>query len=72
MYMRKYLKFLQSEVWSQKMELISDKLLSCVQRMSDGEGTTTLDDFEKKLMETDAYLQLLINQNMVGNRGVQV
>ncbi|GFN95200.1 oxysterol-binding protein [Plakobranchus ocellatus] len=32
-------------------------------RMSDGEGTTTLDDFERKLMETDAYLQLLIDQN---------
>lgn len=26
---------------------------------------TTLEDFEKKLMETDAYLQLLIEQNEV-------
>ncbi|RUS80959.1 hypothetical protein EGW08_011279 [Elysia chlorotica] len=33
------------------------------QRVSDG-GGTTMDDFEKKLMETDAYLQLLINQNI--------
>ncbi|KAK3746140.1 hypothetical protein RRG08_003579 [Elysia crispata] len=42
----------------------------CGQRMADGEGPSTLDDFEKKLMETDAYLQLLINQNMALERKI--
>ncbi|XP_059151876.1 oxysterol-binding protein-related protein 9-like isoform X2 [Physella acuta] len=33
------------------------------QRTADGQPSSTLEDFEKKLMETDAYLQLLIEQN---------
>ncbi|GFR90017.1 oxysterol-binding protein [Elysia marginata] len=41
------------------------------QRLSDADGTTTLDDFEKKLLETDAYLQLLINQNLALEKKIE-